>query len=131
MPDTDTEQVRAALQHHPRIRQAILFGSVAEGRANPDSDLDLAVSGGAPLGAEEKQALIADLAEATGRPIDLIDLETVGEPLLGRILAQGKRLLGDERQYARVLLRHLYAEADFVPYRERILRERRQAWIGR
>lgn len=130
MPDTHTEQIRAVLRGHSGIRQAILFGSVAEGGATSGSDLDLAVSGGAPLDPEEKRALITDLAHAIGRPVDLIDLETVGEPLLGRILSQGKRLLGDDTQYARILLRHLYAQADFAPYRERILRERRKAWIG-
>ena len=130
MFDPSVEPVRAVLQRHPAIRQAVIFGSVAKGSARPDSDLDLAVSAGRPLGTEEKRVLIGELAEATGRPIDLIDLATVGEPLLGQILTHGKRVLSDDDAYADLLLRHLYAQADFVPYRDRILKERREAWIG-
>ncbi len=124
------DQIRSVLNRHPGIHQAVLFGSVAEGRARPDSDLDLAVSAEGPLEAAEKQQLIAELAETVGRPIDLIDLATAGEPLLGQVLAHGKRVIGDDEAYANLLLRHLYAEADFVPYRDRILRERRGKWIG-
>ena len=130
MLDPSVEPIRTVLQRHPAIVQAVLFGSVANGSARPDSDLDLAVSAGRPLDAEEKQILIGELAEATGRPIDLIDLETVGEPQLGQILSHGKRVLSNDDAYADLLLRHLYAQADFVPYRDRILRERREAWIG-
>ncbi len=124
------DQIRSVLGRHPGIHQAVLFGSVAEGRARPDSDLDLAVSAEGPLEAAEKQRLIAELAETVGRPIDLIDFATAGEPLLGQILAHGKRVIGDDEAYANLLLRHLSAEADFVPYRNRILRERREKWIG-
>lgn len=33
--------------------------------------------------------------------------------------------------HAALLSRHLFDAADFLPYRNRILAERRQAWIGR
>lgn len=124
------ELITAVLAHHPHIEQAILFGSLATGKARPDSDLDLAVAGTAPLTPEESSALIADLAETLGRPVDLIDLATVGEPLLGQILRHGRRVLGSNERYARLLSKHLFDMADFAPYRSRILAERRQAWIG-
>jgi len=60
----------------------------------------------------------------------LVDLSTVGEPLLGQILSGGTRILGDDVRYARMVTRHLFNQADFMPYQSRILRERRQAWIG-
>ena len=78
-----------------------------------------------------KIALIEKLAQATGLPIDLIDLKNVGVPLLGQILKHGIRLLGSDTDYAALLSRHLLDAADFLPYRNRILAERRQAWIGR
>jgi len=34
-------------------------------------------------------------------------------------------------RHATLLSRHLFDAADFLPYRNRILAERRQAWIGR
>lgn len=113
------------------VRLVIIFGSLATGTANAGSDLDIAIDTGRPLTAVEKIALIDDLAEKTGRPIDLVDIQTVGEPLLGQILLHGKRILGSDTDYARLLSRHLFDQADFMPYRNRILAERRRAWIGR
>jgi predicted nucleotidyltransferase len=118
------------LTRHGGIRLAILFGSLAKGRATPGSDLDLAVLMDAPLSAETKMALIGDLSQAIGRPVDLIDLRVTGESILGQVLKHGVRLLGSDTDYAELLKRHLFDEADFMPYRRRILAERRQAWIG-
>jgi predicted nucleotidyltransferase len=124
------ESILTVLARHPRIDTAILFGSLAREAARPDSDLDLAVAGSTALDRAEKAGLIADLAESLGRPVDLVDLATAGEPLLGQILRHGRRLLGSDERYAGLLKRHLFEMADFVPYRDRILAERRQAWIG-
>lgn len=123
--------IRRLLIQHGGIRLAILFGSLANARETPQSDLDLAVLAEARLSAEEKMALIGDLSQATGRPIDLIDLHGVGEPLLGQILKHGVLLFGGETDYANLIKRHVFDEADFMPYRRRILADRRQAWIGK
>ena len=119
------------LDRFPEIELAILFGSLATGTPRVDSDVDLAVSAGQPLTQAQRMALIAAIAEATGRPVDLVDLARVGEPLLGQILAKGRRILGDQGRYARLLSRHWFEQADFLPYRNRILAERRAAWIGK
>ncbi len=122
--------LQRVLAHHPYLRMAVLFGSLANDHANADSDIDLAVSAGRVLNTEQKMILIAELAEATGRPVDLIDLNVVGEPLLGQILRHGRRILGSDHHYAELLKRHLFEEADFMPYQRRILAERRWSWIG-
>ena len=119
------------LAQHGGIRLAILFGSLAKGRATPESDLDLAVLMDVSLSAETKMALIGDLSQAMGRPVDLIDLRVTGEPILGQILKYGVRLLGSDTDYAELIKRHLFDEADFMPYRRRILAEQRLAWIGK
>ena len=119
------------LDRFPEIEMAILFGSLATGSPRFDSDIDLAVSASHPLTQAQRMALIAELAEATGRPVDLVDLARVGEPLLGQILAKGRRIQGDQGRFARVLSRHWFEQADFLPYRNRILAERRDAWIGK
>jgi predicted nucleotidyltransferase len=130
--DPGLEQtVIGVLNAQPAIRLAILFGSLAAGKVRADSDIDLAVDGGRRLTAEEKMTLIAGLAAATGRPVDLVDLRAAGEPLLGQILKHGKRILGSDAAYAAVITRHLFDQADFLPYRNRILAERRRAWIGK
>lgn len=124
-------QVAEILRDFPQISLAILFGSVATARAGADSDFDIAVAAAKPLTVEEKIALIDRLAAHFGRPVDLIDLKLITEPLLGQVLRHGRRVAGSERDYAGLLTRHLLEQADFMPYRTRILEERRQAWIER
>lgn len=105
--------VRAVLTAHGGVRLAILFGSLAAGKGRPDSDVDLTIDAGHVLKVETKMTLIGKLAEATGRPIDLIDLRSVGEPLLGQIIKHGKRLFGEDAIYAELIKRHLFDEAGF------------------
>lgn len=123
-------RLREALDGHTDIRQAIVFGSVAAGTARAGSDLDIAVAAERPLSAERRLELIESLALASGRPVDLIDLRTAGEPLLGQILQNGVRLRGSDAEHAELVRRHLFDAADFLPYVERMLEERRQRWIG-
>ena len=123
-------QVRGVLERFPTVELALIFGSVANGRQRPDSDLDIAIAAKHRLTVDEKMDIIACLAEATGRPIDLVDLRQAGEPLLGQILTHGWRLMGSDLALAPWITRHVLNQADFVPYRDRILAERRAAWIG-
>ena len=127
---TTSPRLREVLEKHPHIRQALVFGSVASGRAHPHSDLDIAVEANHPLDAREKARLIEAFAAATGRPVDLIDLKTASGPLLAQILRHGQRILGTSSDHAELIRRHLFDTADFQPYVDRMLRERRQAWIG-
>ena len=125
-----TETLQPVLAQHPYIRQVIVFGSVAAGRPRADSDLDIAVQARRPLTTEQKIALIDDLTLATGRPIDLIDLKTVGEPLLGQIIKHGQRITGSDDDFVALVSKHLLDAADFLPYVERMLDERQRAWTS-
>lgn len=125
-----TERVKQALAAHPEVELAIVFGSVATGKATAHSDVDLAVLAAAPLDVDQKMALVADVAFATGRAVDLIDLRTAGEPLMGQILEHGQRLLGSPEAHAQLVSRHLVDAEDFLPYARRMLAERRRAWTG-
>ena len=124
-------QLREVLARFANVTSAVLFGSAAEGRQRTDSDLDIAVAADHPLTVAEKIAIIQALAEKTGRPIDLIDLATVTEPLLGQIVQHGRRLLGSDQVFGNLINRHLVEQADFMPIRGRVLNERRMAWIGK
>ena len=95
-----------------------------------DSDLDLAVMGKQLLVAAEKMALIEKITQKTGRPVDLIDLQAAHGVIVGQVLRTGKQIYeGDDRLYAELPKRHLFYQADFAPYRRRILAERRHRWI--
>jgi len=112
------------------VKFAILFGSIAKGDEQFESDVDIAVQGDQVLTVDQKMQLTADLAQHFMRPIDLIDLRTVGEPLLGQILVKGRRIIGSDTAYGDLIAQHVYAEADFMPYQRRLLKQRRDAWIG-
>jgi predicted nucleotidyltransferase len=121
-------KLRDLLARQDDIRLSIVFGSIASGNQHSESDLDMAVLADGPLTTERRRALIESLAEVSQRPIDLIDLSTVGEPLLGQILQQGQRVTGTDSTWAALVTRHLFDAADFLPYRNRMLKERREAW---
>lgn len=131
--DEPDAKIRAAivsvLERHPSVSMAILFGSLAAGRGRPDSDLDLAVSATAPLTVDARIELIDELAAAVGRPIDLIDLNQAHGPLLQQVLTTGRLMLCRNRtEYAELMRRLAYEEADVMPYYRRILATRRHAW---
>lgn len=109
-------QLKEVLAHFPAIVFAMLFGSVALGRQRADSDLDIAVAAYQALAPHEKIALVSALADCTGRPIDLIDLKEVSEPLLGQIVRHGRRVLGSDTLYGKLISRHVFEQEDFMPY---------------
>lgn len=83
------------------ITAAWLFGSVARGNARPDSDVDVGVlyredpprtlAGiGQVFGLEE------DLVEATGLPVQVVNLNQAPLELIIRVLRDGKLLVDNE-----------------------------------
>jgi len=125
------DQITRCLSRHPEIALAILFGSLAARRARPDSDVDLAVAGSHPLSARDREDLIGELAQATGRAVDLVDLAAATGPLLSRILSTGRLLrCADRALYAQLIKRVIYDDADMARYRDRILAAQRRRWIA-
>ena len=130
MSRTIEQQLAEVLRVHDGVDAAWLFGSVASETADATSDLDLAVLGPSPLGAEETAALIEQLAQITGRPVDLIDLQATHGPIVGQVLREGTQLFCDDTsRYAELLKRWWFDQADWMPYRRRILKTRRERWI--
>ncbi|MCP4047041.1 MAG: nucleotidyltransferase domain-containing protein [Gammaproteobacteria bacterium] len=121
-------QLARFVSRYPEFKLAILFGSQATGNVTGDSDIDLALLSDAPISSGMKLQLVEQIGARFGRPVDIVDLFFAAEPILGQVF-KGKRLLGDDATYARLLTRHLINTADFVPLQQRILTERRNAWI--
>ena len=101
-----------------------MFGSVAGGTARPDSDLDIALDLGRALTADDKLLLIDALANASGRPADLVDLRRAGVPLVGEILRATTRLIGDVAAHGALIARHVTDVEDFMPAYERLMQAR-------
>lgn len=127
----NTERLSQLLAAEADIVLATVFGSIADGTQRVESDLDVAVLTNRPLTAERKQQLIKLLAMESGRPVDLVDLQTAGIVVLRSALFRGRKLFcRDNAAYAALLSRVLVDVADFLPYRERLLRQRRVAWTS-
>ena len=125
------EHIARLLARYPTIKLGILFGSLAEERATPESDLDLGLAAAESLDTAMKTALIEALAEISGRPVDLVDLRVVSGPILQHVLTRGKLIYCIDRTlYAALIRTMLFNQSDMMPYYDRILAERRKAWIG-
>ena len=125
--DASLGRVAALLAQQPDIVLAIAFGSIPAGGARPESDLDVAVLATRPLDKRRKMELISELARECGRPVDL---RTAGVSILRSVLLGGRSLLcRDQAAYAGLLSRMVMDSADFLPYRQRAMRQRRNAWI--
>ena len=128
--DASLDRLAVLLAQQPDIVLAIAFGSLPAGGARPESDLDVAVLATRPLDKCRKMELICELARECGRPVDLVDLRTAGVSILRSVLLGGRSLLcRDHAAYAGLLSRMVTDSADFLPYRQRAMRERRNAWI--
>lgn len=130
MTKQETDAIQSLLRGYDGVKAAWLFGSAARGDEHATSDLDVAVLGDAPLSASKKKGLIEQLAQVGGRPVDLIDLQVTRGPIVGRVLQTGTRLFCDDTTlYAELLKRWWFDQADWMPYRRRILKARRDRWI--
>lgn len=106
------------------VRLAVLFGSTARGTDGPSSDVDVAVLGRGldPL------ALARDLSRAIGREAQVVDLDTVGYPMLQAIVRDGVVVAEHERGCAaRWRSRALVDLENDRPWFERM----RDAYVGR
>ncbi|MEE9396980.1 MAG: nucleotidyltransferase domain-containing protein [Methylococcales bacterium] len=130
LPDDDKiRQLQIELEKDPEISLAILFGSYAGGTIRPESDIDLAIKLNTPLVEEKKIQIIERVAQISGRAVDLVDLQRVGEPLLSQIIEYGKVIKGRRHDFTEMAIRNVYANEDFLPYIKRSLQARRERWI--
>ena len=75
----------------------------------------MALDLGRPLTVADKLTLIDALAQASGRPVDLIDLRSAGVPLMAEILRGGVRVAGSTEAYGALMARHVTDVEDFMP----------------
>jgi predicted nucleotidyltransferase len=118
------------LEQFPEVKIAYVFGSAARGQLTSTSDIDVAVAAETKLPLETRLAMAMQLSKALHRKVDLVDLQDVAGEILQQSLCQGIKLLQkDAGVYARLLLRLWFDQADLMPYRRRILAERRRRFL--
>jgi len=123
------KQLKQWLSNQPSINFAILFGSFAKQTNRANSDIDLAIELNEQLSPETKLDLLQSLSELTDKNIDLVDLKTVGEPLLNQIIQYGKLLKGTKLNLIDLSIKNVNMMQDFTPYIKRTLKEKRRRWL--
>ena len=105
----------------------LVFGSAARGVLRPESDVDLAFLSPERPPAETRLALLGELGEIVGRPVDLVSLGDAGPILAMQVLRGGRSLLRPpSRELAWLTMRVVSMYADLKRVRapaEAALRE--------
>ena len=119
------------LADNPDLLLAIIFGSTANGSQRPDSDLDIAVYPNKRLSSRQRQELSDQIACATDRTIDLVDLTDVDGALLRQILRTGKTVFSKQPGITGILSERLLGwQEDFEPQLNALLENRLQRFIN-
>lgn len=129
--DTALGRLTEVLEDDVDLILAYAFGSLVAGRSTRESDVDVAVLAAEPLDIEHRRRLVRSVSNAIGRPVDLVDLQDAGMPLLRTILTKGRELFcRDRRERDRLVSKMLADVEDFLPLRRRMLKARRDRWTG-
>ncbi len=88
--------VKNVLEAEPHLRWAYVFGSVARGKEGRDVDVAVMPAASLPAGAVAWGQIVARLETATGRKVDLVDLQNAELPLLGALLPERVVILDRE-----------------------------------
>lgn len=122
------ELLSSVLEDHPEIQCCYLYGSAAQGRMAPSSDVDVAVAGFRPLTGDERAELQGDLEVALGRDVDLVDLLCVTGTILRNAVRGVCVLCRDTGVKYRVMRRLVYDQEDLQPLRQRMMDRRREVF---
>jgi predicted nucleotidyltransferase len=109
--NVSTEIIRSALE---KFRPAVvyLFGSVANDRARPESDLDIAFLPTSRCEPYDVFETAQELAGQVGREVDLVDLSRASAVMKAQVLKTGRRLfVNDEHRTAEF---EMYALSDYA-----------------
>jgi predicted nucleotidyltransferase len=119
------------LTDDPDLRLVMIFGSTANNSHRPDSDIDIAVYPKKELSSRQRQELSDQIACATGRAVDLIDLTHVDGALLRQILRTGKVVFSKQPGITGILTERLLGwQEDFEPQLNALLESRLQRFTA-
>lgn len=115
------QRLEDVLRAVPGVEAAWLLGSAARGAMRDDSDVDIALllRPGVRLGAPESVELVARLATAAGRPVDL------GVLTSGDVVYAAEAFLGGRILFLRDAVAALTRRAELLGMRADLERQRR------
>lgn len=113
------------LRANENLLLAVLFGSAAHGTQTTGSDIDIAVYPGRALTSNGRYQIAGEIAMATGRAVDLIDLSDADGGLLRQILRGGIILFSKHPAILGFLTERLLEwQEDFEPQLNALLESR-------
>ena len=122
------EAARCTLQAEPHLRWAYLFGSAARGEHFRDVDIAVMPAASMPQGAVALGMVVANLEQAVGIKVDLVDLSQPDLPFVGPMLTERVVLLDREPQARRTWEAGTTSRwLDFKPSYEEFLDRRNRA----
>jgi len=114
----------------PDLLLAMVFGSIADGNPQIGSDIDVAVYPKKKLSSQQRQKLSDQIACATGRTVDLVDLTDADGALLRQILRKGRIVFSKQPSVLGHLSERLLGwQEDFEPQLNAMLEARLQLFI--
>jgi predicted nucleotidyltransferase len=118
------------LADDPDLLLVMIFGSMADGNPKIGSDIDVAVYPKKKLSSQQRQKLSDQIACATGRTVDLVDLTDADGALLRQILRKGRIVFSKQAGVLGHLSERLLGwQEDFEPQLNAMLETRLQRFI--
>lgn len=118
------------LADDPNLLLVMIFGSMADGNPQIGSDIDVAVYPKKKLSSQQRQKISDQIACATGRTVDLVDLTDADGALLRQILRKGRIVFSKQTGVLGHLSERLLGwQEDFEPQLNAMLETRLQLFI--
>lgn len=115
------------LNEQSDIKLAWVFGSYAQNKQKPESDLDIAVAGQGPLSLEMRVELTNEISRRVSKEVDLVDLQAERGIISSQVLTRGILIVKRDTLLLALMIQRLwYDRADFWPLREQIYAARRK-----
>jgi len=129
MRDDLRGKLTSVFRRYPDIQAVYLFGSTAEGRARPESDIDLAVIASSSRIKEKKLDILSELAQVGMCNVDLVFLNDQDLVLQYEAVRQNRLVYAREdfdrgATYSKIMRKYLdlepYLRAQRAAYKRRI-----------
>lgn len=125
------KRIAQVLEGHDNILFPCLYGSAAQGRMGPRSDVDIALAGEDPLSLDQRLTLMSELSLSLGREVDLLDLQSAEGLIFNKAIAGCQVVLNRKPDLYAAFMRILwYSEADWMPYYRRIVEAQNRRNFG-